>query len=70
MSNEINKSVVKLLVERDKFEELYNEAKEALQEIKQRMYAIGAPLNDNNLKFNKDQLRWLVKIANICNTII
>lgn len=33
------------------------------------LYSIGAPLNDNLLKFNKDQLKWLMSLGDKINEI-
>ena len=63
---DINKSVVNLLAIKDKYKEIFEEANECLQHIHNKIYAIGAPLNDNCLKFNNAQLRWIKKIAEMC----
>lgn len=62
--NRINKSICNLLLEKDKFKELWKEAKGVCEAIDtKQLYSIGAPLNDNCLKFNKEQLRFLLDIA-------
>jgi hypothetical protein len=33
-----------------------------LQDIKREFYAVGQPLNGNNLKFNEDQIRWALRV--------
>lgn len=38
-------------------------AKITLQYIHSKLYSIGAPLNDNILKFNNKQLKYLIDIA-------
>jgi hypothetical protein len=60
-------SVLKLLEEKDNYKQLLKEAREDLETIYRKCYAIGAPLNDNILKFNKEQLRWIKQIADIAN---
>ena len=34
-------------------------------EIKGKFYSIGAPLNDNILQFNKDQLKWCFQVVEL-----
>jgi hypothetical protein len=34
-----------------------------------RFYSIGAPLNDNLLKFNSEQLRWCAGLVELINEI-
>jgi hypothetical protein len=34
-------------------------------EIKGKFYNIGAPLNDNILQFNKDQMRWCFQVVEL-----
>ena len=62
-TEQIDKSIRLLIVEKDRYKELWKEAKEKLENIHCKLYSIGAPLNDNILKFNKDQLKYLLKIA-------
>jgi hypothetical protein len=66
----INQSICNLLLERDKYKELYEEALEVCQNINNKLYSIGAPLNDNCLKFNKQQLVFLHSIAQEIKNII
>ena len=59
----MNKSILKLLEEKDKFKSLAKEYKECLQSIHNKIYNIGGPLNDNVLKFNKKQMKLFWNIA-------
>lgn len=64
MDNEnLKKSMCNLLLEKDKYKKLYEEALEICQDINNKLYAIGAPLNDNCLNFNNKQLKFLHEIA-------
>lgn len=42
------------------------EYKDAIQEINNILYAVGGPLNDNTLKYDKKQLETFFNISNIC----
>lgn len=49
-------------------ENLKKEKKEnvkLLENIKARFISIGAPLNDNCLQFNNEQLKWCAKVYNL-----
>ena len=35
------------------------------REIKGKFYNMGAPLNDNILKFNKDQMKWCFQVVEL-----
>ena len=35
------------------------------REIKGKFYNIGAPLNDNILQFNKDQMKWCFQVMEL-----
>lgn len=56
--------ILELLKERNKYMKLAKEYEKILDWILSRFYSIGAPLNDNILKFNKKQLLFLLDIAN------
>ena len=66
---EINQSICDLLLEKDKFKRLWKEALEVGKVIETKLYSIGAPLNDNVLKFDKNQLVYLQRIAEEIKTI-
>ena len=63
-------SVLNLLVEKDKYKNLSEEYKEVLEWILTKCYSIGAPLNDNTLKFNNKQLLFLINIVKEINSVI
>jgi len=63
-------SVLNLLVEKDKYKNLSEEYKEVLEWILAKCYSIGAPLNDNILKFNNKQLLFLINIVKEINSVI
>lgn len=53
-------------VELERLKKQNAEYEQELMEYKKAMhrkfYNIGAPLNDNNLKFNKEQLKWIYDV--------
>ena len=63
-------SVLNLLVEKDKYKNLSEEYKEVLEWILAKCYSIGAPLNDNILKFNNKQLKFLSDIVQEIKSVI
>ncbi len=60
-----NESVLNLLEEKDKYKKLAKRYAKTLNDILSSMYSIGAPLNDNILKFNKKQLIYLLELAKL-----
>jgi cell division septum initiation protein DivIVA len=48
-----------------KHEQLVEIVKQSSKDIHYMCYNIGAPLNDNNLKFNAEQIRFLLKLYEI-----
>ena len=63
-------SVLNLLVEKDKYKNLSEEYKEVLEWILTKCYSIGAPLNDNTLKFNNKQLLFLINIVKEIEAVV
>lgn len=63
-------SVLNLLIEKDKYKNSSKEYKEVLQHILNKIYSIGAPLNDNILKYNNKQLRIFWDIAKEIESVI
>lgn len=61
---EENKSILKLLTERDKYKKQTEFYEALLKHLLIRFYNIGVPLNDNVLKFNNEQLLSLTDIVN------
>lgn len=45
------------------------ENKETVKSLKNKLFAIGAPLNDNRLQFNKEQLRWCFELEGLIENI-
>jgi len=64
------KAVLNLLVEKDKYKNLSEEYKEVLEYIVTKCISIGAPLNDNILKFNNKQLKFLSDIVQEIKSVI
>lgn len=54
-----NEVLLNLFLEREDLKNKILEVKKELEQIKSHHYAIGAPLNDNILKFDKRQLHYL-----------
>jgi hypothetical protein len=61
--NKKEESIINLLIEKDKYKKLSEDYQDILQWILTKCYSIGAPLNDNILKFNDRQLKWLLDIV-------
>ena len=61
--NKKEQAVLNLLVEKDYYKNLSEEYGSALKWILSKCYSIGAPLNDNILKFNNKQLKFLSDIT-------
>jgi len=70
MKNKEEKSVLGLLVEKDKYKNLSKEYKDVLKYVLTKFYSIGAPLNDNVLKFNNKQLKFLIDIAKEVESVL
>ncbi len=62
MSKE-KQAILDLLVEKNKYKDLVESYEITLQNILSKLYSIGAPLNDNILKFNSKQLKFLSDIT-------
>ena len=61
--------ITKQQLEIEQYKSMLEENKEILKAIKGKLYSIGQPLNDNVLKFNKDQLIWCMGLADIIESI-
>ena len=55
--------ITKQQLEIERYKQIFKEDKSSLLLLLGNFYSIGAPLNDNMLSFNKDQLLWCSKIA-------
>ena len=49
----------------EELETLINQHKKTKDYLLMRFYAIGQPLNDNKLQFNKEQLLWCLKTVEL-----
>lgn len=56
--------------EMNEYKETATEAVETIMCIKNMLVSIGGPLNDNSLRFNKDQLKFLSKIKVVLEEFI
>lgn len=53
--------IAKQQLEIEEFKRLAKENADIIRSLKMRFYAIGQPLNDNSLQFNREQLKWCLK---------
>lgn len=61
--------ITKQQLELEQLKSYKREVKGTLKHIHLSFYSIGAPLNDNKLKFNNDQLKWLMEISDWIQTL-
>ena len=62
MKAEEQQLIAKQALRLEKQEREKQENSEIVKDIKRQFYAVGQPLNGNNLKFNEDQIRWALRI--------
>ncbi len=60
-----DKLIAKQSIKIQEYEEIIRDNVKVVDEIKRKFYSIGAPLNDNFLKFNKEQMFWCFKVADL-----
>ena len=53
--------ITKQQLEIEQYKQDEEENRNTLRSLEGMFYSIGAPLNDNILKFNNDQLKWCFK---------
>lgn len=56
-----DKLITKQQLEIEEYKQKLIENAEIKKDLEMRFYAIGQPLNDNYLQFNKEQLKWCFK---------
>lgn len=56
-------------LEIEEMRQMLKDNHEWVTRIKGRFYNIGAPLNDNILKFNSDQIRWALSVTELIEQI-
>jgi hypothetical protein len=61
--------IVKQQLEIEEFKKSREHNKEILKELHMKFYAIGAPLNDNILQFNRKQQLWCCDVINLIKSI-
>lgn len=64
-----DKLIAKQQLEIEQYKESLNEIKKSSQHIRYKFFNIGGPLNDNSLKFNQEQLKFISKIAKLVEDI-
>ncbi|MFA5403310.1 MAG: hypothetical protein WC358_00075 [Ignavibacteria bacterium] len=59
---EKNKLIVKLFIKAKKQKKEIKRIRKLKDDIKRDFIAVGQPLNDNMLKFNKEQTQWCANV--------
>ena len=49
----------------EELEQMLQENKQVVKSIKLKFYAMGQPLNDNLLKFNKEKQKWCFEVYDL-----
>jgi hypothetical protein len=57
--------IVRQQLQIEEYKQMLQENSEIIKTIKGRFYNIGQPLNDNILEFNKEQMAWCFKVAEL-----
>ncbi len=57
--------IVRQQLQIEEYKQMLQENSEIIKTIKGRFYNIGHPLNDNILEFNKEQMAWCFKVAEL-----
>lgn len=65
-----NEVIAKLTIENFDLKAKIDEFEDAIKNINQILYCIGGPLNDNILKYNKEQLRTFFRIKDLIYGLI
>ena len=61
--------ITKQQLQIEEYKQILEENSELIKELKMRFYAIGQPLNDNVLMFNKEQLLWCFKTVELVKSL-
>lgn len=61
--------IAKQQLEIEEYKQAIEENKTIVKNLKSKLYSIGAPLNDNCLQFNKEQLRWCIQVSELIECI-
>lgn len=51
------------------YKRIFHENTELRKQLVNKFYNIGAPLNDNVLKMNKEQLKWCLSVSELAKCI-
>lgn len=57
--------IIKQQLQIEEYKQMLEQNSELIADLKMRFYAIGQPLNDNVLMFNKEQLKWCFKTVEL-----
>jgi hypothetical protein len=61
--------ITKQQLEIEEYKQKLIENTELKKDLEMRFYAIGQPLNDNCLRFNKEQLQWCFKTVELVESL-
>ncbi len=57
--------IVKQQLEIEEYKQMLEENSQLKYDLEMSFYAIGQPLNDNVLQFNKDQKKWCFQVVSL-----
>ena len=61
--------ISKQQLEIEEYKQKLIENSEIKKDLEMRFYAMGQPLNDNCLQFNKEQLKWCFKTVELVESL-
>lgn len=61
--------IAKQQLQIEEYKKMLEENSGLIKDLKMRFYAIGQPLNDNVLMFNKEQLKWCFKTVELVESL-
>lgn len=66
---EMTELIAKQQLEIEDYKKQLEENMEIVAKLNSKFFSIGAPLNDNVLQFNKEQLKWCFKVSELVEQI-
>jgi len=61
--------IVKQILKIEKYKQMLKANKKLKKSLIMKLYAIGEPLNDNMLQFNKEQTEWCFEVLSLVEQI-
>lgn len=61
--------IAKQQLQIEEYKQMLEENSELIKDLKMMFFAIGQPLNDNVLMFNKEQLLWCFKTVELVESL-